>query len=216
MIFFGNRLIRGNRSTKRSTSKIVAFDSPNAGVLGEVGIEFKIHFDRVLRHDFEGSLKIFTEMSEDIAMVNITPCLNVKSIQSVLNTAKGVVIQGYGMGNIPSNNKTFVDALRQAIDQGTIIVIKTQAYEGGVNDLYETGRALVELGAVLAFDMTTECVIAKLSYLIGKGYSSEMIKKLMMQCLRGELTDLKRKENLFSLKNNKLVQAVAQSLKVTD
>ena len=67
----------------------------------------------------------------------------------------------------------------------------TQCREGGVNDLYETGRALVELGAVLAFDMTLECVLAKLAYLLGKGYSDDKIKQLMMKDLRGELTDVK-------------------------
>lgn len=47
----------------------------------------------------------------------------------------------------------------------------TQCYQGEVNDLYETGRALVDIGAVLAYDMTFECVFAKLSYLIGKRYN---------------------------------------------
>jgi L-asparaginase len=73
-----------------------------------------------------------------------------------------------------------------------------------VNDLYETGKALVEMGAVLAFDMTTESVLAKLSYLMGKQYSNEKIKMMMMQNLRGEMTDLKKLPNMntFSLKNN--------------
>lgn len=80
----------------------------------------------------------------------------------------------------------------------------TQCKEGGVNDLYETGKALVDMGAVLAFDMTTESVLSKLSYLMGKQYSIEKIKMMMMQNLRGELTDLKKLPNMntFSLKNN--------------
>jgi|TARA_B110000285_G_C15080884_1_gene593414 L-asparaginase/Glu-tRNA(Gln) amidotransferase subunit D len=48
VIFFGNRLIRGNRSKKVSTSSITAFNSPNAGLLGEVGVSFKIHWNRIL------------------------------------------------------------------------------------------------------------------------------------------------------------------------
>jgi L-asparaginase/Glu-tRNA(Gln) amidotransferase subunit D len=39
-IFFGNKLLRGNRTTKVSTIKIVAFESPNLGPLGEVGVNF--------------------------------------------------------------------------------------------------------------------------------------------------------------------------------
>ena len=56
----------------------------------------------------------------------------------------------------------------------------TQCAEGGVNDLYETGRYLVDLGAVLAFDMTFECITAKLSYLLGKKYPIVKIKEMMM------------------------------------
>ena len=84
------------------------------------------------------------------------------------------------MGNIPSDNKKLVSILRQAIRNDVIVVIMTQCREGGVNDLYETGRALVEIGAVLAFDMTLESVLSKLAYLLGKGYSDEKVKKLMM------------------------------------
>ena len=87
-----------------------------------------------------------------------------------------------------------------------------------MNDLYETGRALVEIGAVLAYDMTLECVLSKLAYLLGKGYSDDKVKKLMMSDLRGELTDLKsqKKNQKYSLKNNEIVKAVMQVLNVTD
>ena len=50
----------------------------------------------------------------------------------------------------------------------------------------------MEMGAVLGQDMTIECCFAKLSYLLGKKYSSEKIKKMMMKPLRGELIDIKK------------------------
>lgn len=106
--------------------------------------------------------------------------------------------------------------MSSAINNDVIIVIMSQCKNGGVNDLYETGRALVDIGAVLAFDMTVECVISKLSYLLGKGYSVPKVKKMVMQSLRGEMTDLKKTNNKFSLKNNELVKAVKSMLKVTD
>lgn len=84
MVFFGNKLLRGNRSTKKSTSKIVAFESPNIGELGEVGVNFKINWHRVLRHNFEGDLQVFTEMSDDVSLINITPCMNLKVVQAIL------------------------------------------------------------------------------------------------------------------------------------
>ena len=91
-IFFGNKLIRGNRSTKRSSENIVAFDSPNTGVLGDVGVDFKIYYSRILRHKFEGRLNVFTNLSSDIAVLNMTPMVNANSLKSVMSSAKGVVI----------------------------------------------------------------------------------------------------------------------------
>ena len=60
--------------------------------------------------------------------------------------------------------------------------------------------------------MTLECCYAKLSYLIGKGYSSNKIKKLLVSSMRGELTDLKQRKERFSLKNSNLVKAIAKVL----
>mmetsp|Transcript_14242 Transcript_14242/g.24221 ORF Transcript_14242/g.24221 Transcript_14242/m.24221 type:complete len:279 (-) Transcript_14242:949-1785(-) len=124
-IFFGNKLLRGNRSTKQSTSQMAAFATPNAGVLGEVGVDFTIHFDRILRHKFEGKLNVFTNMSEEISMLKITPCINLRVIDSVLKNSRAVVIQAYGMGNIPTNNKQLYESIKEAIENGVIIVIMT-------------------------------------------------------------------------------------------
>ena len=95
-------------------------------------------------------------------------------------------------------------------------MVMTQCHRGEVNDIYETGRTLVEMGAVLGYDMTYECIIAKLSYLLGKGYSNDKIKKMMMISLRGELTDLKKSSNAYTMTNNKMVLAVAHVLNVND
>ena len=58
--------------------------------------------------------------------------------------------------------------------------------------------------------MTIESCYAKLSYLLGKKYSTEKIKKMMMTPLRGELIDIKKGEEKFSLKNSKLIKAIAK------
>jgi hypothetical protein len=61
--------------------------------------------------------------------------------------------------------------------------------------------------------MTMECCYAKLSYLLGKGYSIDKIKKMMMTSMRGELTDIKKTEETFTLKNSYLISAIAKVLK---
>lgn len=64
--------------------------------------------------------------------------------------------------------------------------------------------------------MTLECCYAKLSYLIGKRYSIEKIKTLLTVSMKGELVDIKKKKEEFTLKNSSLIKAVAQVLKGED
>lgn len=125
-------------------------------------------------------------------MISISPCFNLKVIEVVLLNCEAVILEAYGMGNIPSKNKDLMNIIERAIKRGVIIVIISQCHKGEVNDLYETGRALVEMGAVLGQDMTAECCYAKLSYLLGKGYTVDKIKRMMMTSMKGELTDIKK------------------------
>lgn len=85
-----------------STSKIVAFESPNLGPLGEVGVNFSICWSRLLRHNFDGRLRVFTEFSDNISLINIMPCINLNVVENILQNSKAVIVQAYGMGNIPS------------------------------------------------------------------------------------------------------------------
>lgn len=91
----------------------------------------------------------------------------------------------------------------------------TQCYQGEVSDVYETGRMLKDMGAVLAFDMTIECCYAKLSYLLGKNLPFQTICSKMMQNMKGELTD-RKKWDTYSLKNSKVINAICKTLEITD
>ena len=62
-------------------------------------------------------------------------------------------------------------------------------------------------------DMTSECIFAKLAYLLGKGFSISKINRLMKTNLRGELTDLSREKEKYTMRNNSMVMAVAEYLK---
>ena len=71
---------------------------------------------------------------------------------------------------------------------------------------------MTDIGCILAQDMTLECLFAKLSYLIGKGYSQERIKLLFNTSLRGELTNAAAIEEKFEFTNNEMVLGVANYL----
>jgi len=47
MVFFANKLFRGNRVTKESTIEMTAFNSPNFAPLGVMGVEFDIIWENI-------------------------------------------------------------------------------------------------------------------------------------------------------------------------
>jgi lysophospholipase len=88
-IFFNNKLLRGNRATKENTIEMEAFGSPNLAPLGTMGVNFEINWEAIQRHTFEGKMEAFTNMSSDISLISISPCLNMKVIDSVLMNSEG-------------------------------------------------------------------------------------------------------------------------------
>jgi len=109
-----------------------------------------------------------------------------------------------------------MNLIESAVKKGVIIAIKTQCHHGPVSDVYETGRKLTRMGCIMTMDMTVEATFAKLSYLLGKGFSRRKILQMMRTNLRGELTDQSRVKETYSLANNKMVMAIAEFLKVND
>lgn len=71
---------------------------------------------------------------------------------------------------------------------GKTVVIVSQCRTGFVRSSYASCEELKKMGAILAEDMTIEAVIAKLSYVLGKGYKREQIRNQLLTDLRGEIT----------------------------
>lgn len=53
---------------------------------------------------------------------------------------KGVVVETFGSGNVPSNRPDLMEAFQVANDRGVIVVNITQCLKGSVRDAYAAGR----------------------------------------------------------------------------
>ena len=100
---------------------------------------------------------------------------------------RAVIIETYGAGNAPSK-EWFLDLVRQASQEGKILVNVTQCLAGEVNlDLYATGHNMKMCGVVSGNTSTTEAMLAKLFYLLGTGMDNARIKAQLALPLRGEI-----------------------------
>lgn len=167
VLYFHDKLLRGNRASKVSSNQMGAFDSVNCDPLGSFNVTLAVRWSMVLPRGC-GHIELSSRLEENISYLVFSPCVNTKTLELCLLNSKAVVLAGYGMGNLPTSNPTVMAILEAAIKKGVIICIMTQCARGGVNDVYETGRMLTNIGCVLTADMTIECIIAKLMYLLGK------------------------------------------------
>lgn len=187
-LYFASTLYRGNRTSKVSNNALAAFDSPNMAPLARVGINIEVAWNLVERSKMVKSFRAHNSMSSNVAVLRLFPGLPTSTVKSFLSPPlEGVILESYGAGNAPSR-PDLLQVFKEASDRGLVIVNITQCVQGEVSAIYAVGKKLEAVGVVAGGDMTPECALAKLSYLLAKGLEPGEIRELMGRPLRGELT----------------------------
>ena len=176
-LFFGGRLIKGDRAHKAHTTDWQAFSSPNCLERGLLGIDWRWQQN----NKTTTSIMIqIPDMTEDaVTILPVFPGVQAEHWQGLLNEkVKGAVLLSYGAGNAPDKNAALLALLKAATDRGVVIVNVSQCGAGSVvAGAYAAGSALVEAGVTSGKDMTYEAAFAKLHFLIGLGLNSKAIRE---------------------------------------
>ena len=186
-IYFRGELLRGNRAIKYSADGFMAFKSPNAPCLAEVGISINYN-EAILLPKPKEKFSFQKLKNIPIGVIKVFPGIQFDLFSNIMTESlKGVVIETFGAGNIPSSAKSLLPIIEKAFRNGTVVTVCTQCPQGTVMlGTYETSNALKDAGAVSGKDMTTEAAIAKMYYLFSKDYDTDTICRLMETNLRGE------------------------------
>lgn len=191
-LYFNNKLYRGNRCTKIHADGFNAFSSTNYPELLRAGIDIELIKGVIKDHQTQDNLlplSINTIQPQPIGVVSLYPGISHQVIANILaQPVTALILQSYGVGNAPETPE-LLNQLSLASERGIIIVNRTQCIKGRVNmNGYATGMGLKNAGVINGFDMTLESTLTKLHYLLSQDLSTEQIKSLMQQNLRGELT----------------------------
>ena len=167
---FHNKLMQGNAAKKLCTENFDGFYSinvPDVAVLEDGKIKWNISSDFI---EPEKELKINTAIDTHVAVFEVFPGFNTDIIRMAVDSGcKGIVLKGYGAGNVPSeeSGNSFLPAIDYAVEKGVKAVLTTQCiYDGTDLERYEVGASALRHGVISGGDLTVEAILAKL--MLGK------------------------------------------------
>ena len=105
-LYFGGRLLRGNRATKMSADGLLAFDSPSCLHLAEAGIDIRYLPTPPPPKPAKGeSLRLRRFSSVPIGVLKVFPGIPFPLFDTVMTEKlRGIVLETFGAGNIPGRS----------------------------------------------------------------------------------------------------------------
>lgn len=187
-IFFHDKLLRGNRSTKSSADRFDAFASFNYPPLARAAVDIIYDREHILPYNPASKLKLHLEMDTHVIVLSLFPGIPEEMVRGMLEipSLKGVVLRTFGSGNAPQE-AWLNNLLLQATDRGVVIVNITQCAGGYVvMGRYETGLHLQQAGVLSGSDSTVEAALTKMMRLFGDGLTPDEVRQNMSNPLCGE------------------------------
>ncbi|MFN3527087.1 MAG: asparaginase, partial [Paracoccus sp. (in: a-proteobacteria)] len=223
-LFFDGRLMRGNRALKVSTTRFAAFDSPHLPALAETGIGIRHGAATPLSGPAAPALALDDPAAHALARAQLDAIAARIDAQRVVQIpavpadhaasapllagligaaldqgATGLLLEGFGAGNLPAGTGAMRAALERAHAQGVPVLIASRAIGGQVGAFdYAAGAWVAVTGAQAVGDMTPVAALAKLMILTAAaphhGWDRATQAALMERSLAGECAATDRLE----------------------
>ena len=177
-IVFDGTAIVGTRARKVRSKSYHAFESIDYPVAAFIDDSRIIHYfaDQCV----DAAVKFWTRLNPRIFLLKLVPGMEPDVLDYIADHYDVVVIECFGVGGIPFNNKrNFLDRLEKLHQRGIITVIASQVMlEGSDAEIYEVGsRAIHRFNVLQAFDMTVEATMVKLMWITAETKDFAEIKQ---------------------------------------
>lgn len=177
-LVFDNQVILGTRARKVRSRSFNAFSSINYP-------ETAVFRDQALIPFLSKPISCYpvrfdTRLDTKIFVLRLLPGMNGDIFEYLIPNYHGLIIEGFGMGGLPTLDNSLLSGLERWSKAGGITVFSTQVQnEGSDLSIYEVGRLAKNLPGVLeARDMTPEAVVTKLMWVLGQAENPAEVRRL--------------------------------------
>jgi glutamyl-tRNA(Gln) amidotransferase subunit D len=177
---------RGTRVRKMHTSRRDAFRSLNQSTLGRVEyLSRRIETFLPFRRRGEVELELKDRLEPACALVKYVPGASPDILDYYIDKGyKGIVLEGTGLGHVASN---WIAGIERASLEGIPVVVTSQCLQGRICDrVYDTGRDMLEAGAIEGADMLPEVALVKLMWVLAN--CPQETSSMMKKPLAGEIS----------------------------
>jgi len=186
-IVFNGEIHRPTRAKKVRVMSYDAFDSVDPSPLGMLARDIILYEGRKKRVSLLP--RFDTRLDDRVFLLKVFPGMPPGILSRIVDMGyHGIVIEGFGAGNIPTDENALTGAILQAISRDCFVVISSQCAFGQADPMaYEVGRAALDVGAMSAYDMTSEAALVKLSWVLGHTRDPDRVREMMLIDYAGEL-----------------------------
>lgn len=159
-LVFDGKVILGTRARKTRTKSFNAFSSVDYPAIGVFSGNRFISYIEETR----SGVRFYKNLDPSVFLLRLIPGMRTDIFGYLSHHSKVVVIESFGVGGIPYyENADFAAGLEKLILAGVKVIVTTQVpHEGSDMSVYRVGYKIKQKYELIeAFDMTTECVIAK-------------------------------------------------------
>jgi glutamyl-tRNA(Gln) amidotransferase subunit D len=174
-------IVRGCRARKVRSYAIDAFVSLNAQPIGHIEGGRIARTALAVRKRGKSQPKLNAEFDPNVVLIKCNPALTAITMSRQLNGASGAVLEGTGIGHIPTSLRGVVAAFNGPA------VISTQTLYGGERlGLYETDREILEIPNIIPVgDMNSDTALVKLMWALKNGD----VRSFMQSNVAGEIDE---------------------------
>lgn len=175
-IVFNNKVIPGTRAKKTRSKSFQAFSSINYPYLGVLRDGVLL---RYIRPECAERPVFYDALDTNVGLLKLIPGAEREMADFLLARNDALIIESFGVGGLPEEGG-FYRCLQEWMEKGRIVVLTTQVEnEGSDLGVYHVGNRLKkDLKVLEAYDMTTEAVVAKLMWILGRTKDRSEVERL--------------------------------------